>query len=83
MKKEDIDEVWFKIRSTLKNKDFLTKLQKFDIRRVQQKHIQTIDALFANDPWMTTAWIAKESQFALGLFKWVHTIIDYIGVAKM
>ncbi len=31
---------------------------------------------------MTTYWISRESSFALYLFQWVNTILEYIGVAN-
>ena len=34
MRKEDLDEIWFKCRSLIKPKDFLDRLRAFDIRRV-------------------------------------------------
>ena len=43
--------------------------------------VKTIETLFANDQWMTTGWIRRESSFALYLFMWVNTILEYIGVA--
>ena len=34
MSKADIDEIWFKLRDQLKDKNFLDRLQAFDIRKV-------------------------------------------------
>ena len=34
LSKDDLDEVWRKIRGIIKEKDFLKRLQTFDIRRV-------------------------------------------------
>ena len=31
---------------------------------------------------MTVGWIRRESSFALYLFMWVSTILEYIGVAE-
>ena len=52
----------------LKGKDFLKKLEKFDIRKITHSQIKQIGELFENDPWMTTGWIRRESSFALNLF---------------
>ena len=38
--------------------------------------------IFANDRYMSVYWISRESTFALYLFQWVNTIIEYIGVAN-
>ncbi|CDW77406.1 UNKNOWN [Stylonychia lemnae] len=81
MKKEDIDEIWVKIRDNLKNKQFLNQLKEFDIRTISDPQIKQIQSLFANDPWMTVSWIRRESVFALNLFIWVAKIIEYIQVA--
>ena len=44
--------------------------------------VTQITELYKNDPWMTVAWIRRESSFALYLFMWVSTILEYIGVAN-
>ena len=43
--------------------------------------VNHINKLFKDDQWMTNWWIARESLFSLNMFKWVTTIIEYIGVA--
>ena len=81
LSKSDLDDLWFKCRDLLKSKDFITKLESFDIRRVTQGMLNHINHLFKDDQWMTNQWIARESLFSLNMFKWVNTIMDYIGVA--
>eukprot|EP00347_Sterkiella_histriomuscorum_P002437 403368155 len=82
MNKADIDQIWVKIRDHLKNKQFLKQLENFDIRMVGAQQIQQVQDLFANDPWMTTGWIRRESSFALNLFIWVNYILEYVTVAQ-
>ena len=43
--------------------------------------VNHINKLFKDDQWMTNWWIARESLFSLNMFKWVTTIMEYIGVA--
>ena len=82
MSKGDIDEMWVKVRDQLKDKKFLKALESFDIRKVRSWQVLTVKNLFANDPWMTTSWIKRESNFALYLFMWIGEILEYIEVAN-
>jgi len=72
-----LTKLWQKVKHQLKNKDFLKKLQSLNIHRVKRDQIGQVIKLYENDPYMTVAWISRESGFSTHLFQWTNLIIEY------
>ena len=70
------------MKKNLLAKDIIKKLESFDIRKFSPDKKEWIERLFRNDPWMTFAWIRRESVFASNLFKWIKAMTAYIEVAN-
>ena len=49
---------------------------------MKRDQIAQVIKLYENDPYMTVAWISRESGFSTHLFQWTNLIIEYQDVAK-
>mmetsp|Transcript_31396 Transcript_31396/g.35883 ORF Transcript_31396/g.35883 Transcript_31396/m.35883 type:complete len:98 (+) Transcript_31396:504-797(+) len=55
----------------------MEELKALDIRKVTWSQIEKVNKLYANDQYMTSAWISRESKTATCLFLWTKKIIEY------
>jgi hypothetical protein len=78
---DSLHKIWAKVKNQLRKKDFLQKMQAFDIRTVKQSQLDQIRKIYKDDPFMIAErvnrhyGIERESIFALLMFRWANHVI--------
>jgi len=78
---ESMHRLWKPVKNQLRDKNFVEDLKSFDVRTVTKDDIKFVEKMFKDDRWMRDECIIKESRFALAMFRWVTTVIEFAGVS--
>ena len=73
-------KLWVKKRDILKDKEFIKKLETFDVRQLKKPQIDLVKEMFANDQYMDFNLIFRESRQCGHLFNWVINILEFFEV---
>ena len=63
-------------------------MKQFDIRSLRKADVRLVRKMYEGDVWMQSEMvnrhkgIAKESNFALAMFRWVNTVMEYMEVVE-
>lgn len=85
---DELAKIWAKVKKQIKTRDFLTSLEKFDVRSVREKDIVLIKEMYEGDIWMSAEMIDRhkgiktESAFSLAMWRWVNKILEFVKISE-